>query len=34
MEGETIIFYIYSKLWEKGDLRTVIIDAEDTDVVV
>ena len=34
MEGEAIIFYIYSQLPEKGDLRTVIIDAEDTDVVV
>ena len=34
IEAETIIFYIYAKLREKGQLRTVIIDAEDTDVVV
>ena len=34
MEADTIIFYIYAKLLEKGELRTVIIDAEVTDVVV
>ena len=33
MEADTTIFYIYAKLQEKGELRTVIIDAEDTDVV-
>ena len=33
MEVDTIIFYIYAKLREKGELRTVIIDAEDTNVV-
>ena len=34
MEANTIIFYIYAKLQEKGEFRTVIIDAEDTDVAV
>ena len=34
MEAEITIFYIYSKLREKGKLRTVIIDAGDTDVAV
>ena len=33
MEADTTIFYIYAKLQEKGELRTVIIDVEDTDVV-
>ena len=33
-EAETIIFYIYAKLPEKGELRTVIIDAEHSDVAV
>ena len=34
MEADTTIFYIYAKLWENEDLRTVIIHAEDMDVVV
>ena len=34
MESDTTIFYIYAKLREKGELRTVIIDAEDADVAV
>ena len=34
MEAEKIIFYIYAKLREKGELRTVAIDAEDMDVFV
>ena len=34
MDTVTIIFYIYAKLRQKGELRTVIIDVEDTDVVV
>ena len=34
MEAETTIFYIYAKLHEKGELRTVITDAGDTDVAV
>ena len=34
MEADTIIFYIYAKLRGRGELRTVITDAEDTDVVV
>ena len=34
MEAETTIFYIYAKLHEKGELRTFITDAGDTDVAV
>ena len=33
MEADAKVFYNYAKLWQKGELRTVIIDAEDTDVV-
>ena len=33
MEADTKVFYNYAKLWQKGELRTVVIDAEDTDVV-
>ena len=33
MEADTKVFYNYAKLWRKGELRTVIIDAKDTDVV-
>ena len=33
MEADTKVFYNYAKLWQKGELRTVIIDAEDMDVV-
>ena len=33
MEVDTKVFYNCAKLWQKGELRTVIIDAEDTDVV-
>ena len=34
MEADTIIFYIYAKLKEKGELITVIIVVEYTNVVV
>ena len=34
MEADTIIFYIYAKRREKEEFRTVIIDADDTDVVL
>ena len=34
MEADLIIFYTYAKLREKGELRTVIIDESDTDVIV
>ena len=33
MEADTIIFYIYAKLREKGEWRTVITAAEDANVV-
>ena len=32
MEADTKVFYNYAKLWQKGELRTAIIDAEDMDV--
>ena len=34
MEADTIIVYTYAKLREKGELKTVITDAEDTDALV
>ena len=33
-QADTVIFYIYAKQREEEELRTVIIDAEDTDVVI
>ena len=34
MVADTIIVYICAKLWEKGELRTITTDAEDTGAVV
>ena len=34
MEADTILFYIYSQLRKYGIEDAVVIDAEDTDVVV
>lgn len=33
-EADTILFYIYHKLRESGEMRPVVVDSEDTDVVV
>ena len=33
MEADTKIFQNYAKLWQKGEFRTVIIDAKYTDIV-
>ena len=34
MEADTILFFIYSQLRKMGHTETVVIDSEDTDVVV
>ena len=34
IEAGTIIFFIYSEIRKSGILDPVVIDAEDTDVVV
>ncbi len=34
MEADTILLYIYSQLRESGVEDAVVIDAEDTDVMV
>ena len=34
LEADTIIFFIYAQLRKMGRQETVVIDAEDTDVVV
>ena len=34
MEADTILFFIYSQLRKSGVSDAVVIDAEDTDVVV
>ena len=34
IEADTIMFYIYSQIRKAGKMETVMIDAEDTDVVI
>jgi len=34
IEADTILFFIYSQIRKAGKMETVVIDAEDTDVVI